>query len=501
MAAVYSTKSPASVVQITRASFQTGKTQSIEFREKQLRALLRFYEENTSAIVDILGQDLHKNKQEVITLELELIIYDVKHTLDNLGDWVKPERPSKTFPNWLDNVYVYNEPYGVVLIIGAWNYPFLLTLSPLTGAIAAGNCVVIKPSEISCASAKFMYEMLPKYLDSEFYQVFCGGPEQTSELLQQRFDYIFFTGSTQIGKLVHAAANKYLTPTTLELGGKSPVYIDNTANIDVVAHRVLWGKWINAGQTCIAPDYILCSKEVEEKFLKAATRILHEWYKGDSKESRDFCRIINDKNYQRLLGMLKNMNGKIALGGKTEPKERFMELTVVVDIKHNDPVMSEEIFGPILPIMTVNNAYEAINYINQGEKPLALYVFSKNKKDVDLFLKNTSSGGTCINDTIMQFCVPGLPFGGVGASGMGAYHGKFTFDTFTHKKGCLYKDLHALGEKLASGRYPPYSAAKIGILKMLLKYRSRIAFTYLPHIIMFALGLIAAFVYNYFSTK
>ncbi|KAK4874578.1 hypothetical protein RN001_013938 [Aquatica leii] len=478
------------MVQTARAAFQTGKTKSVEFREKQLRGLLKLFEENTSTIVDVLAQDLHKSKQEVVILEMEMLIYDLKYMLDNLQDWAKPDRPSKTFPNWLDSLSIIKEPYGVVLIIGAWNYPFLLSLGPFIGAIAAGNCVILKPSEISSSSAKFMVDTLPKYLDNECYQVYYGGPAETTELLQHKFDYIFFTGSASIGKLVHAAANKYLTPTTLELGGKSPVYIDASANIEVVAKRLLWGKWINAGQTCIAPDYILCSKEVEKKFLAVAKNILKDWYKDNPKESPDFCRIINDKHFQRLSNLIKS--GSIGIGGKTDPKDRFIEVTVLVDVKPTDAIMQEEIFGPILPIVSVNDAYEAIKFINEKDKPLAMYIFSNKKKDVRLILNNTSSGGVCVNDVIMHFAVPSLPFGGVGNSGMGSYHGKQSFDTFTHKRSCLYKNLGLLGEKLCSGRYPPYSASKISILQMLLKYRSGVSLKYLPHLVMFGLGLVTA---------
>ncbi|XP_031333363.1 aldehyde dehydrogenase family 3 member B1-like isoform X2 [Photinus pyralis] len=490
-------KSALQMVESARAAFQTGATKDVNFRMKQLKQLLRMYEENNTRIVEALASDLRKSRQEVEVIEIELLVHDLKNTIDSLHEWVKPERPPRSFANWLDKTYLFNEPYGVVLVIGAWNYPLLLTLLPLAGAIAAGNCVIIKPSEVTPASAKFMQEAIPKYLDNECYQVYTGGPSETTELLQEKFDYIFFTGSTHVGRLIHAAANKHLTPVTLELGGKSPVYIDNTADIDVVAHRVVWGKWINAGQTCIAPDYILCNKEVEAKFLKAADNVLKKFYKTNPKDSPDLCRIVNDKNFQRLSGFLKGAN--IALGGETDAKERFIGLTVLVDVKDNDPVMEEEIFGPILPIVNVTNAYDALNYINKRDKPLAMYIFSNNKRDVRLFLDNTSSGGVCVNDTAMHFTVCALPFGGVGASGMGRYHGKYTFDTFSHKKSCLYKSLGGVGEKLASGRYPPYSQSKTSALRMLLKYRKGISLRYLPHLTMFVLGLIASCGFKYFA--
>lgn len=312
-----------------------------------------------------------------------------------------------------------------------------------------------------------------------------------------RFDYIFFTGSSSIGKIVHAAANKHLTPTTLELGGKSPVYIDSSADFEIATRRILWGKCINAGQTCIAPDYIICNKETENKFIETARNVLKEWYGTSPKDSPDFCRIINDRHYQRITGYLKD--GKIAVGGGTDPNERFIEFTVLVDVHASSPVMQEEIFGPIMPIVTVNNAYEAIKFINGREKPLAFYIFSRKKGDINLLLSQTSSGGTCVNETIMHLAVPALPFGGVGSSGMGGYHGKHSFDTFTHKKSCLYKSYFSLGEILASGRYPPYTQGKLSFLKQLLKTRKGVSLKYLPHIAIFGLGLASTFVFKYVS--
>lgn len=312
-----------------------------------------------------------------------------------------------------------------------------------------------------------------------------------------RFDYIFFTGSASIGKIVHAAANKHLTPTTLELGGKCPVYVDSSADFEIATRRILWGKCINAGQTCIAPDYLLCTKETETKFLETARKVLREWYGSVPKESPDFCRIINDRHYQRVAGYLKD--GKVAVGGSTDPNDKFIEFTILVDVNANSPVMQEEIFGPVLPIVTVSNAYEAIKFINGREKPLAFYIFSRNKSDVNLLLSQTSSGGSCVNETIMHLAVPTLPFGGVGNSGMGGYHGKHSFDTFTHKKSCLYKTYFSLGEILASGRYPPYTTGKLNFLKQLLKTRKGLSFAYLPHVVMFGLGLTAAFGFKYFA--
>lgn len=266
--------------------------------------------------------------------------------------------------NIMDGVYIYKDPYGVVLVIGAWNYPLQLTLVPVAAAIAAGNCVLIKPSEVAPATSKFIAQMIPKYLDSECFRVIEGGAKETSELLRQKFDYVFYTGSGRVGRIVHQACNENLTPCTLELGGKSPCYIDSTADITIATKRILWGKFINAGQTCIAPDYLLCSKQVQKQFLEEASNILKEWYGANPKDSPDLCRIINQSHFQRLSAMIKGAN--VAIGGETDSQEKYIAPTILVDVNPDDPVMQDEIFGPILPIINVDNAYDAIRFINSS---------------------------------------------------------------------------------------------------------------------------------------
>ncbi|XP_018783104.1 PREDICTED: aldehyde dehydrogenase, dimeric NADP-preferring isoform X1 [Bactrocera latifrons] len=475
------------IVQRCRTAFASGKTKDVNFRRKQLENLLRMYEEHENEMISALDADLRRPKQESLVVETEFLKNDIKHILYNLGDWVKPETPEKSFVNLLDDVQIFNDPYGVVLVIGAWNYPLQLLLVPVAAAIAAGNCVVLKPSEISTNCAKFITEMVPKYLDNDCYPVVCGGPTETAELLKQRFDYIFYTGSTRVGKIIHAAANKYLTPVTLELGGKSPCYIDKSVELRTAVKRILWGKLINCGQTCIAPDYVLCSKEIQEKLIAEAKDVLKEWYGEDIKSSPDLSRIINHNNFQRLLGLMKS--GKVAVGGNYDASERFIEPTILTDVKADDPIMQEEIFGPLLPIFTVENAYDAIKFINSREKPLVIYVFSTNSNVVKEFKQNTTSGGFCSNETILHVGVDTLPFGGVGSSGMGRYHGKYGFETFTHKKSCLGKDLHPLGELLASGRYPPYSDRKSTILGILLRKRRPFPKLYLSHLLAVGLGI------------
>nr|CAD7604715.1 unnamed protein product [Timema genevievae] len=585
------------IIQRARNAFHSGRTKSVEFREKQLNQLLRLYEENVPEMLTALSSDLRKSKQESLMTEIEYMKNDLKNTIHNLREWAKPEKPPKGFVNMLDGVLIYNDPYGVVLIMGAWNYPLQLALLPMAGAIAAGNTVILKPSEVSPASAQLIAKLLPKYLDQECFHVVLGGVPETTQLLKEKFDYIFYTGSTEVGKIVRRAANEHLTPVTLELGavermccqmcmrtdlrwlvlrfdwfscakhlrqsGQSrdelnfngtaradkaeifPVYLDNTADLEMAVKRIMWGKCINAGQTCIAPDYLLCSKQVEKEFVSKAKTILKEWYGEKSKESPDLCRIVTDRHYQRLVGLLKG--GTVAVGGETDASEKFISPTILVDVKPTDPIMQEEIFGPILPVVNVESAFDAIKFINSRkepltlyvfttdkkvrelilsqtrsgstcindtlmhfvgestavkdptlEKPLAFYIFTKSSKDRDLLINNVSCGGVCCNDTIMHLTVDTLPFGGVGNSGIGSYHGKYSFDTFTHKKSCLVKDFNGLGEKLAAvpkfffpvlitrSRYPPYSEKKIAMLGFLLKKRTGVSLKYLPHLVMYA---------------
>ncbi|KAF7271727.1 hypothetical protein GWI33_015436 [Rhynchophorus ferrugineus] len=324
--------------------------------------------------------------------------------------------------------YIQRDPYGVVLAIGSWNYPLQLVMLPVQGAIAA---------------------------DQDCYRVYNGGIPETTALLKEKFDYIFYTGNSAVGKIIHEAATKHLTPTTLELGGKSPCYIDKSADLKYSVRRIIWGKCANVGQTCVAPDFILCTKEIQDRFIQVAKTVITEFFGTNPKDSPDYGRIVSDRHFQRILELMKG--GKIAFGGDHDASEKYISPTIIIDANENDAILKEEIFGPLLPIVNITDAYDAINYINARDKPLALYIFSNNKKDVDLIMKNTSSGSVCVNDTIMQLTVDTLPFGGVGASGMGGYHGKFSFDTFSHKKSVLYKDLGILGEYLSAPRYPPYT--------------------------------------------
>ncbi|KAK9310820.1 hypothetical protein QLX08_000105 [Tetragonisca angustula] len=482
----------ASLVDRTRTVFLSGKTRSLEWRKKQLKQTLLMLEECEQEIISALATDLHKCKFETVSTEIKFTEGEVIELLRHLKEWSADEKPSKAIVNILDKVEIKKEPYGIVLVIGPWNYPFQLCVVPLIGAIAAGNCVILKPSELSSATSAVLAKIIPKYLDQECIHVVVGGVSETTELLKQRFDYIFYTGSTTVGKIIGNAANKFLTPVTLELGGKSPVYVDNTADLEISVKRILWGKCINGGQTCIAPDYVLCTEEVQNKFIEKAKHILKEWYADNPKESPDFTRIINENHYQRLVKYLNN--GKVAIGGDCDARERYISPTILIDVKPTDPVMQDEIFGPILPFININNAYEAINFINSRESPLVLYIFSKDRKVQDLLISQTRSGSVGVNETLMQYCVDTLPFGGVGNSGIGAYHGKYTYDTFVHKKGCLIKDFNKLGEILGSCRYPPYSDKKLSFIKLLLSKEPNIpGIKYIPHLLAFGLGVLVTY--------
>lgn len=487
-------QNPSEMLTNLRNSFNSGKTRSLQFREKQLNNIIKLIDENTNLILDALHDDLNKSKQESMVCEIEILKNDALHMIHNLSQWTKPKSVEKDLVNIMDKVQILPEPYGVVLIIGAWNYPLTLAISPLIGAIAAGNCAILKPSELSPATAKIIAELLPKYLDTNCYKVFLGGPAETQELLEHRFDYIFYTGSTRVGAIVAKSAAKHLTPTTLELGGKSPCFLDTTVDMDIAAARIFWGKALNSGQTCIAPDYMLCTQEVEKKFIEAFKKAQTKQFGQDMKDSPDYCRIINNNHFNRILGLLEGQ--EIVHGGNHDASQRYIEPTICVNVDPNSALMKEEIFGPILPIIRVDNAAEAINFINAREKPLALYVFSNDKSIVNLFEKQTSSGGVCVNDTIMHFACDALPFGGVGNSGIGAYHGKFSFDTFSHQKAILEKPLDKFGEMLQSVRYAPYNDGKIRTLSLLTRKRQLpIPREYFSQILLVLFGVFVSYLY------
>ncbi|NXT85548.1 AL3B1 dehydrogenase, partial [Zapornia atra] len=451
----------AGLVSRLRAAWLLGKTRPMQHRVAQLEALGRFLDEKKQDILEATAADMGKPPFEAEFSEILLCKNELHETLNNLGTWMKDEHVDRNLVTQLDSAFIRKDPYGVVLIIAPWNYPIHLILVPLIGAIAAGNCVIVKPSEMTKNSEQLVVEVLPTYLDNDCFAVVTAGVQETTRLLENKFDYIFFTGNPTVGRIVMTAAAKHLTPITLELGGKNPCYVSDTCDVQNVARRVAWGRFFNAGQTCIAPDYVLCSVEMREKLLPALSKAISDFYGPNPQESPDFGRIVGDKHFQRVQKLLGS--GRVAIGGQTDEKERYIAPTVLVDVLPSDSIMQEEIFGPVLPIVTVANVDEAIALINSREQPLAVYAFSSDDKVVNQVLERTSSGGFCGNDTLMHVTLTSLPFGGMGTSGLGMYHGKFTFNTFTHHRGCLHRSMGR--EALNALRYPPYSQHKLGIVR------------------------------------
>ncbi|KAI9140818.1 fatty aldehyde dehydrogenase [Paraphysoderma sedebokerense] len=466
-------------VAAVRKTFRSGLTKNLAYRKQQLRQLARLFQENGDAMMCALYKDLRKCCTESKLFEISFTLSEVAEMLANLDEWSKPERQSKPLVNLADSAILRKEPLGVSLIIGAWNYPIHLALGPLVGAIGAGCCAIIKPSEVAPHCAALMADLIPRYLDPSAYRVVNGGIPETTELLKQKFDHIFYTGNGMVGRIVMAAAAKHLTPVTLELGGKSPVVIDDASDIATVARRIVFGKFVNTGQTCIAPDYIICSPATQEKLIPAIQNALTQSFGPDMQSSSFLGRIVNNRHFKRLskvletVGKNKDKNddstygGDIAIGGQTDEEDNFIAPTILKNVGWNSVVMQDEIFGPILPIVTVDNVKEeAPEMISDRDHPLALYVFSPSQPFIDHVLDNTNSGGVCVNDTIVHISCPTVPFGGVGGSGTGNYHGKYSFDCFTHKRGVLHKP-HGM-EMLNNIRYPPWSAQKTEWISWLL---------------------------------
>ncbi|DAA13647.1 aldehyde dehydrogenase family 3 member B1 isoform X2 [Bos taurus] len=443
----------ADTLQRLREAFVSGRTRPAKFRAAQLKGLSLFLQENKQLLQEALAQDLYKTAFHSEVSELILCQNQVDFALRNLHTWMKDEPGAKNLMTQLDSVFIRKEPFGLVLILSPWNYPLNLSLGPLVGALAAGNCVVLKPSEISKSTMKVLAKVLPRYLDQSCFAVVLGGPEETGRLLEHKFDYIFFTGSPRVGKIVMAAAAKHLTPVTLELGGKNPCYVDDNCDPQTVANRVAFFRCFNTGQTCVAPDYVLCSPEMQAKLVPALQSAITRFYGNDPQRSPDLGRIISQKHFQRLRGLLSC--GRVVIGGQSDESDLYIAPTVLVDVKETEPVMQEEIFGPILPIVNVRSLDQAIDFINRREKPLALYAFSNSSQAVKQMLDRTSSGNFAGNQGFTFLTLTSLPFGGVGQSGMGRYHGKFSFDTFSHHRACLLS--HPGLEMLNNIRYPPYS--------------------------------------------
>ena len=443
-------------------TFRSGKTRALSWRKAQLNALAALVEENQQQIAEALEKDLGKCQAESYTSEIGFLLGDIRHTLKHLSGWSKPRKVSTPVVAWPGKSFRYPEPLGTVLIIGAWNYPFQLVLAPYIAALAAGNCAVLKPSELAANTSAMLAELIPKYLDGDAVRVVEGAKEETTALLALQWDHIFYTGGEAVGRVVMSAAAKHLTPVTLELGGKSPCLVDSRTHLAVSARRIVWGKWMNAGQTCIAPDYVLVEKGLLPAFMEAITEELKKQYGDNPLQSDDYGNIINPRHLARLKSYLEGQD--IALGGEVDDIANAMAPTMVVDPAKDSALMQEEIFGPILPVITVDSMDDAIAFINDRPKPLALYLFTDDKHLEDRVLSSTSAGNVCINDTMMFMANPELPFGGVGNSGMGSYHGQAGFDTFSHLKTVMRRSF--LFD--AAFRYAPFSDLKLKILKKFL---------------------------------
>ena len=450
------------ILEKQRQYFYNGNTLDIDYRKASLRKLKNEIKKNEDNIFNALKKDLNKSEFESFATEIGLVYEEINETLKNIDKWSKRKKVKTPISQFKASSYIYKEPYGNALIIAPWNYPFQLVMAPLIGAIAAGNTVVIKPSELAPATASVIENIISNVFNKEYIAVIQGDIDVNKALLEERFDYIFFTGSTVVGKIVMEAATKNLTPITLELGGKSPCIVDKSDKIDLFAKRIVWGKLLNSGQTCVAPDYFLIHKDIKEEFLKSVKKYVKEFYGDNPIKSEDYVKIINKRHFQRILSLIDKDN--ILLGGNYDEAKLKIEPTVVEVKSLDEQIMSEEIFGPIMPIITYSKYEEVIKNIRNFEKPLALYLFTENEALEKNILENINFGGGCINDTIVHLATTELPFGGVGMSGMGSYHGKRSFDTFTHEKSIL-KRSNWIDIPL---RYPPY-LGKISLLRKIFK--------------------------------
>ena len=450
------------IIEAQRKFFATGKSLGSEYRLeilKKLRSLIILHEQD---IIDALWKDFHKPEFEVIATESRFVIKELNYTIRNLGKWTRSRRVRTPIVHFLSHSYISPQPYGQVLVLSPWNFPFQLAFMPLVGAIAAGNCVILKVSGRVPNIAKVMEEILDQF-PKELIALITGDHTINDYLLEQKFDYIFFTGSPGVGKHVMQKAAENLTPLSLELGGKNPCIVAADARLDFAAKRIAWGKFINSGQTCVSPDYLLIDKKVKDKFLELISKEIRLFYGSDPEKSNDFARVISSENVNRLAGLMKS--GQIITGGITDSLSRYVAPTIIKDVKSGDMIMQEEIFGPVLPVIDFENFEEVYDIIEQNPKPLATYIFSRNKKLIREFMRRTRSGNACINETVMQIASPYLPYGGIGSSGIGRYHGKKSFETFSNLRSVLVKS-NLLDIPI---RYPPYSKLKSKIISLLMR--------------------------------
>ncbi len=448
-----------------KAFFRTGATKSVAFRKEALKKLASVIKDSENEIFAALKKDLGKGEFESRCTETNMVLEEIHHMVKNLKKYSGTRSAAVSMLNIPAKGKIMPEPYGVALIFSAWNYPFQLLFSPLVSAIAAGNCVMVKTAENAPETAEVCSEIIAKCFPEEFVKCFNGGKELGEELLKEQYDFLFYTGGINGGKAVMASAAKFLTPLVLELGGKSPCIVDSDAKLPLSAKRIVWGKFLNAGQTCVAPDYILVHESIKDKLIETLKNEIAAFYGEDASQSPDYPRIVSTQHCTRLAGLLEGSEHKIVTGGNCNLEERYFAPTILDCPDPGSKVMSEEIFGPILPVIGVKNMAEAVNFVNDRPKPLALYYFSHKQKNLSLILDSTSSGGVSVNETIMHFVNQSMPFGGVGASGFGSYHGKFGFDAFTHYKPVMLKgDLIDMPM-----RYPPGLEKRIPLLKLVSK--------------------------------
>ncbi|MEM9839486.1 MAG: aldehyde dehydrogenase family protein [Pseudomonadota bacterium] len=442
-----------------RATFKSGKTRDFSWRKQQLHALSEAVASHEAKIVEALRADLGKPYAEAVIAEVDYVTRECALAAKKCEKWAKPRRVGTNLSGLPAYSAMVPEPLGVALIIGAWNYPLQEVFGPLAGAIAAGNCAVLKPSEIAPHASELLREIAAQALDSDAFATVLGGAEETSSLLEQKFDKIFYTGGAKVGRIVMTAAAQHLTPVTLELGGKSPAIVAADADLDVTARRIVWGAFMNGGQLCVRPDYCMVEESVYEPFLAKVKEVATSFYGENMQESEHFARIVNERHFDRVARLLDS--GETVVGGQTDRSDRFIAPTVLRDVKPDSPAMQEEIFGPILPTFPVQNMDEAISFINDRDKPLALYAFTGSKAMGDRFVHETSSGTIMVNDCVVFQANHHLPFGGVGESGMGAFHGKSTFDVFSHLKAVMKRPFW--GD--VSLRYPPYTESGTKLLR------------------------------------
>lgn len=444
--------------------FNTGKTRDAEFILRQLKALKSTIIKHEDLILEALKNDLNKSKFEAYETEVGIIISEINYAINNVRKWRRPIKVKTPIINLGSKGFIYNQPYGSCLIISPWNYPFQLAISPLIGSIAAGNCNVLKPSELSQSTSGVIKFILEECFERGYIDVVEGGVDVNGYLLDQDFDYIFFTGSPKIGKIVASKASNNLTPFTLELGGKSPCIVDRSADIALSAKKIIWGKLINAGQTCIAPDYIVAHHDIKEQLIKEMIFYIEKFYTSNILNCDDYVSIINEKHFHRLVELIDT--SKVVFGGKYNKKQLKIEPTILENVLLEDRIMQEEIFGPLIPIIEYGNFNDIVKIIEANKNPLALYIFSKEKDFIDRLVENISFGGGCINDTIMHITNYNLPFGGIGNSGIGSYHGKKSFDSFSHKKSIMRSNSF-IDIKF---KYPPYTERAYKLIKKLFNH-------------------------------